>query len=362
MARDCKYVVTIGLPRRSNHVATYVAPFKEGGDNDLFDFKRTKVTIVCERSVKYSGNEVLDNIQNSIYHQVSKALLVLFLSNMENARINNITIVRKYLRKPSQIVASRHYTKTKQPFPIFSFHQDPITSADKVLDETVESISYRNIVSHWIRGFTSEVCFQQFDSLWRAFERTAVYGNRNNPVVAERSQEKSSLRKMRTNLITHSHSLVNSSNLAGSYTYNDIKIFRWREFLHHEYSTSKGAQRDCENFRDQFVIPNNDGRLAELMQHIFPNIKKRAQIVGMDVALWNLINGKNLGDRSNHELVAVLLCKYAYYYRCTIFHGESLAQPVILPPPLNIDEDRVIFLNRLLEATVRDWLENFHLL
>lgn len=362
MARKCKYVVTIGLPRRSSYVATYTAPYKDGGDNDIFDFKRTKVTIVCERTVKYSGNEVLDNVQNSICHQISKALLVLFLSNMENARVNNITIVRKYLRKPSQIVASRHYTKSKQPFPIFTFHHDSTTSAEKALYETAESISYRNIVSHWIRGFTSEGCFQQFDSLWRAFERTAVYGNRNNLVVAERTQEKSSLRKMRTNLITHSHSLVKSSNLAGSYTYDDIKIFRWREFLHHEYSTSKGAQRDCENFRDQFVIPNDDGRLAELMQHIFPNIQKRAQSVGMDEDLLALINGKNLGMRRNQELVAVLLCKYAYYYRCKIFHGESLAQPVILPPPMNIDEDRVIFLNRLLEVTVSDWLENFHLL
>ena len=362
MARDCKYVVTIGLPRRSSFVATYMAPYKEGGDDDLFDFKRTKITIVCERSVKYSGNEVLDNVQNSIYRQISKALLVLFLSNMENARINNISIVRKYARKPSQVVAARHYTKTKQPFPIFTFHQDSITSADKVLDETDESLSYRNIVSHWIRGITSEGCFQRFDSLWRAFERTAVYGNRNNPVVAERTQEKSSLRAMRSNLIANSLSLVNSRNLAGSYTYDDIKIFRWREFLHHEYSTSKGAQRDCENFRDQFVNPNDDGRLAELMQHIFPNIQKRAQSAGMDAALLALINGKNLGERRNHELVAVLLCKYAYYYRCKIFHGESLAQPVILPPPVNIDEDRVIFLNRLLEATVRDWLENFNLL
>lgn len=287
--------------------------------------------------------------------------MVHFLVNTKNARINNIRVVRLLHRKANEIKVNQRYSPQTQPLPILNTSLSPISNAVRLLAEDVEGVSYRNIVEHWIKGVTTEDVFLRFESLWRSFERMIFYGNRNNPVLGDRKKEFSALRTMRGNLINHSAMLTNSWNLANSYSFDDISILRWREFMNNEYTTTAGSRKDCENYRDFFVVPNDDMRLVELIKHTYINIKKKAVACGLDGNIQSIIAAKPIDIKNNHQLVAVLLCKYAYYHRNKIFHGEMLSKSQFLPPSHNADEHRVKFLNTLIENTVRDCIENFNL-
>lgn len=361
MSSKCTYLVTIGLPRKSAFVGTYNYPYKEGASFDVFRFSRKKIEIQCVRSVNYAQNTILDNPQNTIYRQIVKALMVHFLINTKDARINCIKVIRVLQRKASEIKVDHHYKPNEQPLPIITTALTPISNAITLLGEDETSVWYRNVVEHWIKGVTTDDVFLRFESMWRSFERMIFYGNRNNPVVGDRKKEFAALRTMRTNLITHSALLTNSLNLANSYTIDDITIFRWREFMNNDFTTTSGYQKDCENYRDFFVNPNNDPRVVELIRRTYVNIQKKAIACGMDAELQAIIAGKTNVNKINHELVAVLLCKYAYFHRNKVFHGETISKSLFLPPSNDSDEPRVTFLNTLLENTVRDCLENFSL-
>lgn len=361
MSSKCTYLVSIGLPRRSAFVGTYNYPFKDGASSDTFRFMRKKIEIQCVRSVNYALNTILENPQNTVNKQIVKALMVHFLTNTKDARINTIKVVRVLQRKANEIKENRQYKPKEQPLPIINSILPPISNAITLLGEDDSAVWYRIAAEHWIKGVTTADTFLRFESMWRSFERIIFYGNRNNPVVGDRKKEFPALCKMRENLINHSTSLTNSFNLADSYTIDDISIFRWREFMNNEYTTSKGYQKDCENYRDFFVRPNEDKRFVELIKRTYVNIQKKAVACGMDVDLRALIAAKPMAATKNHELVAVLLCKYAYFHRNKVFHGETMSNCIFLPPSQDADEARVRFLNTLLENTVRDCLENFGL-
>lgn len=361
MSSKCTYLVTIGLPRKSALVGSYNYPYKEGSSSDTFRFFRKKIEIQCVRSVNYAKNTILDNPQNTIYRQIVKALMVHFLSNTTDARINGIKVVRVLQRKANEIKVDQHYKPNEQPLPIINSALPPISSAIRLLGEDENATWYRNVVEHWIKGVTTDDIFLRFESMWRSFERMTFYGNRNHPVLADRKKEMIALRKMRENLINHSARLTNSFNLADSYTVDDITIFRWREYMNNDFTTTSGYQKDCENYRDFFVNPNNDPRVVELIRRTYVNIQKKAVACGMDADLQAIIAGKTNVNKINHELVAVLLCRYAYFHRNKVFHGETISKSLFLPQSFNADEPRVLFLNTLLENTVRDCLENFSL-
>lgn len=362
MANLSTYIVTISLSKSSLISGTYSAPYKAGGPNDTFSFMKTKIVISCDRSVKYQGDEPLENIQNTVHHQIKKALMMYQLTNMDNAYVNSIIIKRK-TRTKIDLVTSRTYTRSNQPFIRMSAGVSvfPVGSAERVLNEDEAAIALRIIISHWIKGVAIGDVFLKYDSLWRSFERCAMYSNRNEPDPKIRIQERSALTQIRAILLANGNLYQTSWNIAQGLCYNDICILRWRECLNNESARKNTRLAGCNDYRSNFILNNNDNRIVQLQRNTFPVMKKKLHAENMDTLVWNDITSK-VPIPNNAELIAVLLCKYAYFYRCRVFHGEMIAQPVYLPVSVNKEEERVSLLNRLLEAVVRDFITEFHTL
>lgn len=172
--RTNNYWIKIKFSQKNSYVKRIDnVPYKNSGEfGDSFIFKTKEICIIASRSSIYDRNAILNNTSNSIYQQISKALLYCYALNLSSLQLKSISITRKTVRKEEEVVILR-YDKKTQPL-----HGNITTSINFdeanlaiLLQEDDKAENFKNILSHWLKGMSSTDRYYKFERLWRAFEQ-----------------------------------------------------------------------------------------------------------------------------------------------------------------------------------------------
>lgn len=360
MGRTYDYIIKIDLPRNNVLIYSGNHPFKDGSINDSFTFKRRQIVINCTRTKIFKEDDIIGKDNNSIHTQIRKALLLHILINAKDARISRITVSR-VKKQGESVIVSKRYMPSNQPFPTYNstFSFDP-ASVVYILKEDDAARKLRVIVSHWLNGIKHNDAFFRFEGLWRAFERLSLYHNRNNPNQRDRTLVGPSMSGMKSFMLANQALFTNAAMKCNSLTYDDIRILKWREFFKSEYS--KNTNHTCSKYKENFLDPFNDQRLVSLMTYTRPYIENILVNQGRKNEMDNIIMNKPARQKTNHEIAAMILPLYGYYYRCKAFHGEIVARQFILPAANNKDSERLTILSELLSCTCTDLINSYSIL
>lgn len=91
------YKICIHIARNNSFIGTINnVPFAgaPAGAFDKVKFTKQKITITANRSKKYKKEEILKKKSNSLYGQILKSIVFLYLKNGERIRITKITVDR----------------------------------------------------------------------------------------------------------------------------------------------------------------------------------------------------------------------------------------------------------------------------
>lgn len=356
--RTNHYHIKITFTKRSSIVRRIGnVPYKNSGTfGDSFIFQPKEINIVASRSSIYDRNEILNNTSNSIYQQISKALLYCYAVNLSSLQLRSINIVRKTAKK-EEMVVDLSYDKKNQPLQgsITSHVSFNPTDLSVLLQENDDAEKLRNILSHWLKGVFSKDRYYKFERLWRTFEQLSFYCNRLDPDKTEFK----ALRKMREFLINNPNYFTNTDNLLSAMTFEDLRKFHWRELILNNYCRG-GKKGVYEGYRDYFVLANTDSRIIDLLDETLVYRKTELNNYGFLVDVQNHISSNKLHPQiDNMQLAALLCCKYSYFLRNKMFHGEVVDKTFSFIPNNN-DDILIDKSNALLEVLTSELINAYN--
>lgn len=94
------YKIGINLSRDNTIIKSIDVPFINAAARQLdkVSFYKQKIVITAVRSKKYKANDILSNKGNSLYQQILKSIIYLYVVNGERVRITKIRIERSTTR------------------------------------------------------------------------------------------------------------------------------------------------------------------------------------------------------------------------------------------------------------------------
>ena len=358
--RTNHYHIKITFSKRNSLVCRIGdVPYKNSGTfGDSFIFQPKEINIVASRSSIYDKDAILNNPSNSIYQQIAKALLYCYAINLSNLQLRSINIVRKTARKEEQVVTLLYDKKTQ---PICGTITSPISFNDGdlsiLLQEDDKAEKLRNILSHWLKGMSSTERYYKFERLWRTFEQLSFYSNRTDAD----NKEFNALRKMRSFLIANPQYFTNTEHLLSAMTYDDLRKFHWRELILNNYP--RGGKRGVyEGYKDYFILANTDNRIIKLLDETLVFRQNELNSYGFIGDIQNHITyymQDQYLETNNTQLAALLCCKYAYFLRNKIFHGEVVDKTFSFIPNNN-DDVLIDKLNTILGIITTELISSYN--
>lgn len=356
--RTNNYWIKIKFSKRNSYVRRIdnVPYINSGTFGDSFIFKTKEICIIASRSSIYDGNAILNNTSNSIYQQISKALLYCYAINLSSLQLTSISITRKTLRKEEEVVTLR-YDKKTQPL-----HGNIITpiifneaNLATLLQEDDKAENLKNVLSHWLKGMSSADRYYKFERLWRAFEQLSFYGNRAS---ADNSDFKA-LRKMRNFFIGNPHYFTHTKNLLSTMSYDELRKFQWRKLILNNYP--RGGKRGVyEGYQNYFVLANTDYRIINLLDETLVLRQSELNQYGFIANIQNHITYyKRHQQTDDMQLAALLCCKYSYFLRNKMFHGEMVDVTFSFIPNNN-DDVLIDELNKILGIVTSELINSFN--
>lgn len=343
------YQVTIRLRKPSSYTKKYkVAHGYLAGDT--FVYKKSVINLTLVRSVRYQNEDVMLG-GNSILSQIRKALLFYVLTNAGKASVSGIEIVRA-TKRTSCVIYKKEYTEQEQSIPVLGEAAPSLKKeiAAPLFGERKISEIFQTLANHWLNGLLCEESpFGRFLSFWNAFEQWTAYFN-----VSNDQRVKGHLFNARGMLINPNLAAIfpNALNLVHGLSFGDVyNNLRWDKYI---YNILRKTNGDALYYK-YFVLANDDERLVEIMKKLLPLVRSKVSD-GIYHNIHSSIDNKGEEIRRDGELLAVLLCGYAYNCRCELVHGRWVPQQPILPTGA---DHQLEFLNNILGAVVRDLVENF---
>lgn len=277
---------------------------------------------------------------------------------MTNLQLKSINIVRKTIRKNEQVVTLVYDKKTQ---PLQGTISSPIIFNDGaltvLLQEDDKAEKFRNILSHWLKGMSSTERYYKFERLWRTFEQLSFYSNRNDAD----NKEFGALRKIRSFLVANPQYFINTEHLLSAMTYDDLRKFHWRELILNNYP--KGGKRGVyEGYKTYFVLANTDNRIVRLLDETLVFRQNELNIYGFIGDIQNHITyymQEQYRQTNNMQLAALLCCKYAYFLRNKIFHGEIVDKTFSFIPN-NYDDALIDKLNTILGTITTELIQTYN--
>lgn len=329
------------------------------GQGDTIKFTKQKITITAVRMNRYELKEILRNKQNTVYTQIFKSLLYLYLKNERRIYISSIAIKRSTTRTSE---GPYTYSLDKSSQPIGNEFQLGVTLPQNVLDvlfeETNSGNSLRMASSHWLRGISSQDRYFTYERYWRTFERMSIYHIRN----AAKINDFEAMCAMRDYIIAQpglfTRSIADVSTMSGL----KFRMFDWDLYVESEFpvaTTAKPRLACYTNYKENFVCANHDLRIMGMHKKILPIRESSLALNGKLVDVQNHI-ATHLAARMtmDDELLAILLCRYAYYLRNKMFHAER-ADFTFTFTDKNHDDSRIDILNNLFKNVICDMMENY---
>lgn len=321
-----KYKVCIHIARSNSFIgAINDVPFagSPAGVYDEVRFTKQKITITANRSKKYEIDEILKKKGNSLYGQILKCIVFLYLKNGERIRISKITIDRSTTRTIDPTI-KHDVDKYMQPlandFTLRFAIPDPII--DLVWKEGKDYANLRSILTHFLCGLSSPDRYYIFEKLWRAFEQLCLFHNR-----ADRDNcDFRALAAMRTYIAGHIGDFPEALNEANKVSELAFREFDWEGYVKNEFPVlADGASRRMyENkFKVFFVTNNRDLRVVKMLKNIVPLRTAEMAHFGIDADVNSHITScLALRECHDENVLTMICCKYAYYMRNKMFHGE----------------------------------------
>lgn len=293
------------------------------GESDTIIYTRQKITILAKRATKFTADQILHNSRNSLYIQILKSLIYLYVANQSRVRIYSITIDRNTSRtKDSQ----QKYELERHTQPLkgdFILRDDlPVAVKDIIWEESSRAYKLRSILSHFLSGLSSDDRYYIFERLWRAFEQLCFYHNR----MASDNSDFKALAAMRFYINNHLTEFPEALLGANTIGVRDFQSFDWTGYVKNEFPLlSEGPSSNLydNKFKVYFVTNNRDYRVIRMLEKMVPHRNAEMAHFNIDIDVNNHISGLITNpERHDENVLTMLCCKYAYYLRNKMFHGE----------------------------------------
>lgn len=301
-----------------------------------------------------SAQEILYNDQNSLYRQIIKCILFLYSKNACWVKLNRIDVLRYTTRTqdpPYSITIDKYNQPIKSDFTLRYAIPDNILAF--IWEENVEGESLRTILSHWLSALASEDRLFIFEQLWRTFERFAFYANRGS----HSNSEFEAIKNLKTYIWNNIPSFPDAINDAHRISGKKFRDFDWSGYIQNEFPTLSVSNKPkpyTEKFQNHLVLCNRDLRVVGMFKKVLPLRSVELMHFGVYTNVENHINTQlSLRETKDEQLLTMLCCKYAYYFRNKMFHGEVLSHTFTFTDK-TIENRRIDILNKLLQSLTTD--------
>ncbi len=337
---------TDGVHTEKNNVA--YPQMSKASVGDTIKVFTQKIEIQAERNGKFDIEDIIEYKQSTIYTQIYKSLLYLFLKKGKRVNIRSIDVRRIDYFQPLPIDAKR------QPLVgDFSIRfAIPEAVLDNLWEEGVKGNTMRAAVSHFLVALSSNDRYIRFERLWRAFEQIAMW-NYYHDAMPNKPKEFEALVNMRNHICSNPIELSNTFAYVDTLDNTRIESLHWRKLIQNNY-TCANKVRQVRELYDDFFDKNKDERLVGVFKKALKMQEKEINNQGRMVDFETLISDySNNHIRNNSHVLSLLVCKYCYFMRNKMFHGE-VADFSFCFTNHTEDDDITDFLNELLERLVNE--------
>lgn len=318
------YKIGINLSRDNTIIKSIDVPFinAAAGQLDKVSFSKQKIVITAVRSKKFKVNDILSNKGNSLYQQILKSIIYLYVVNGERVRITKIRIERSTTRV-HEVVKEYELDKDAQPITgAFIFrHAMPNAVIDRIWGESDGDYLLRTVLTHFIGALASGNRYYIFERHWRTFEQLCLYHNR----AANPNRDVEALQNMRGYIVANTGKFNDAITMATGITEAQFLLFDWEGYVEgsFKHTTSTDSKLYKNVFPNYFVGLNTDERIVKMLRMILPLRSSELSNNGTLAVVQSHIT-TNLATltRSDEQVLCILCCRYAYYLRNKIFHGE----------------------------------------
>lgn len=350
------FTITIHLSRKNQIIKSISdvpypgKPLTKSGDS--IRFLKQKIVISAQRSVVVKDETILESRTNSLHTQIIKCLLFLYTCNQSRVYVSGIEIKRG--KSPGKFYS---LDKKTQPihgdFTIASVFPEGLKTL--IWDENPSAKQLRVILTHYLSGLGSRDRYFRFERMWRCFEQLMIWHKLHG---VGKPNDFEALLEIRSFISTNPGVFVQSSQIVDSITFEQLRDnFSWNNYLDNEFPLS-GTSNSFKRYNDYFVGNYTDYRIMSLHKVLLPFRAVKLKAFGYFASINAHVTAftSSTGSiKKNQDLVAFLCCRYCYFMRNKIFHGEMADYTFRFYS--KVKEDKTIdFLNELLQNTVEDLL------
>lgn len=334
MATKYRYSISIQFTRPNPNLTTgsILVPYLSRlGYMDAFHINKKSIRIIADRDELYEDNANLwFGKKKAISIQIYKAIEYYYITSSVLPKVSSITIMRRTL-KSWKSVKYGCTSNFQQPLPNKGLIPNKLLNANFVqpmLGADARGVTYRIFLSYWLKSVIEESNFSKFSNLWRAFNAIFRY-------VAGSSQDSKGLQAIE-NIIYNNYSYLTNCQIYGSMNYRSLKALRWG-FLINTKITFDKERHNIRTGQDGMSTNNmmthyTDDRIIHIWKFFVEGrgiIQFRLSTlqVSQKTTIINYLHQHyyhRLGIpkvNEDKEVFALLITKYAYFLRNSLFHG-----------------------------------------
>ncbi|NWK79550.1 hypothetical protein [Aquitalea sp. LB_tupeE] len=351
MARKYQYLLQISLEgSASDNLFKNDIQYAGGGSRlDHITIDENLITLKCERVSLIDLDGVFINYQSAIYSQVAKGISFYICSKQAIPKIERISLAAK---RGDNIVSEKIITKAelKDPGALlskFTANFD-INSLKTIFDESEKSSTILKAISYLIRSKTKVDPFDQFDSLWKAYN--AIYR-----IIGKSKKDHDCQVALRNFLIKNKCASKNTAKKITGISATSLRsLLRWRALILNDYENAAKSQAFCD-----FILRYKDPRIMEVIREILPYRTKFLTDSNLLETVEDHID-KNIRNnvKCDEEVIALICIKYMYFVRNKSAHGERLDRIIGLKTK---ESKEIKWLSDLLETLIIDLINANHI-
>lgn len=280
---------------------------------------KKRIIIEAERGNKHTANNVLTNTNSTLYTQLLKAIVYVYMTEGHAFSIGTVVVdvngeTKSYstedILNPCPNDLDERFVLDKN-------------KSQKVFDYIESNTNLLIAYICYIKGIQN----QDFDWLWKAFN--SIYS-----IISHRDKEFEKLCDVKRFIV------ANWSDMARTNIYMDkedektLRSLRIRQFVLNDFENQSKTQAYAD-----MVLSFEDYRMALLFNEIMPYRKDNL----INKGLYNDVNRHiqnqiSVRNKTNSDLARFYVLKYSYFLRNKYFHGEKSAPVFVLKKNNEIEE------------------------
>lgn len=350
-----KYTITIHTAR-TNSLRLHKTDLEyknkpQTAQNDSVQFFMQKIVLKCVRNTKrLTLDDICEYKQSTIYSQIFKSLLYLYMENGKRVHIRSIEV------RTATKTDTRNIDYKNQPL-TNDFHilrTIPNNVLLNIFDETPKGECLRTVSTHFLKAITSKDRYFKFERLWRAFEQLA-YWHEYHSALPQKPNEGQAMIDMRTLICTNPQWLTDSINCIDHLNSHNIDKLHWKRLIETNYPYT-GKIQQLNYLIDNLINQNKDIRLCRVLKKACSLRSAGLKSHNLYTTAENTIEGYRNGRlKHNEHILSLIVCKYCYFMRNKMFHGQE-ADFTFCFTNHTEDDDITDLLNNILESTIIDLL------